>query len=90
MAKAKQEYFSIGAGGGALKECATPVKVGLKGDLFVMAGPCVIESRKLCLSISEKLVEIGRNTGVPMIFKASFDKADRSSTINIAAKNERQ
>lgn len=55
------------------------VKVGLKEDLFVMAGPCVIENLDNCLEIAEKLIEIREKTGVKFIFKASFDKANRSS-----------
>jgi 2-dehydro-3-deoxyphosphooctonate aldolase (KDO 8-P synthase) len=55
------------------------IEVGLDAPLFVMAGPCVIESKEICLDISGRLVEIARSTGVPVIFKASFDKANRSS-----------
>lgn len=55
------------------------VKIGLDEELFVIAGPCVIESERLCLSIAEKLVQIRAETGVGLIFKASFDKANRSS-----------
>jgi len=55
------------------------VEVGLEEPLFVMAGPCVIESRASCLDIAERLVDIGRRINVGVIFKASFDKANRSS-----------
>jgi len=55
------------------------VKVGLNVPLFAMAGPCVIESRDNCLRIADKLVSISEKTGVGIIFKASFDKANRSS-----------
>jgi 2-dehydro-3-deoxyphosphooctonate aldolase (KDO 8-P synthase) len=55
------------------------VKVGLDSPLFVMAGPCVIESKSNCLDIAERLLDISRNTGIGIIFKASFDKANRSS-----------
>ncbi len=55
------------------------VKVGLDVPLFVMAGPCVIESRDNCLRIAEKLVGIAEKAGVGIIFKASFDKANRTS-----------
>ena len=55
------------------------VEVGLDSPLFVMAGPCVIESETHCLEIANRLVDIGQRTGVGMIFKASFDKANRSS-----------
>ncbi|MFA5238168.1 MAG: 3-deoxy-8-phosphooctulonate synthase [Phycisphaerae bacterium] len=55
------------------------VDIGLDVPLFVMAGPCVIESKDVCMDIAERLVKIAAKTGVGMIFKASFDKANRSS-----------
>jgi 2-dehydro-3-deoxyphosphooctonate aldolase (KDO 8-P synthase) len=55
------------------------VDIGLDAPLFVMAGPCVIESKDICLDIADKLVKIAASSGVGMIFKASFDKANRSS-----------
>ncbi|MHC5061428.1 MAG: 3-deoxy-8-phosphooctulonate synthase [Planctomycetota bacterium] len=55
------------------------VGVGLDSPLFVIAGPCVIESVDICLDIADRLVEISAATDVPIIFKASFDKANRSS-----------
>ena len=55
------------------------VKVGLDQPMFVMAGPCVIESLDNCLEIADRLVQIREKTGVKFIFKASFDKANRSS-----------
>lgn len=55
------------------------VDVGMDGPLFVMAGPCVIESEQGCLEIADQLVQIGERTGTGIIFKASFDKANRSS-----------
>jgi len=55
------------------------IEVGPDAPLFVIAGPCVIESKEICLDIAERLVKIARSTGVPVIFKASFDKANRSS-----------
>ncbi|MHC4807548.1 MAG: 3-deoxy-8-phosphooctulonate synthase, partial [Planctomycetota bacterium] len=55
------------------------VEIGLDVPLLVMAGPCVIESKTCCLDIADRLVAIGRRTGVEIIFKASFDKANRSS-----------
>lgn len=64
---------------GGLPPVARPVEVGLKGPLFLIAGPCVIESRQLCLEIAESLLEIGQRTGIGVIFKSSFDKANRSS-----------
>ncbi|MBP8910942.1 MAG: 3-deoxy-8-phosphooctulonate synthase [Phycisphaerae bacterium] len=58
------------------------VKVGLDAPLFLMAGPCVIESETLCLDIAERLVKISERTGVSVVFKASFDKANRSSYLS--------
>ena len=55
------------------------VEISLDAPLFVMAGPCVIESKKICLDIASRLVEIGQRADVGIIFKASFDKANRSS-----------
>lgn len=55
------------------------VPIGLDADLFVMAGPCVIESELLCHEIADRLVEIRQRTGIGIIFKASFDKANRTS-----------
>ena len=55
------------------------VQIGLEAPLFVMAGPCVIESKTCCLDIARGLADIGCRTGVGVIFKASFDKANRSS-----------
>jgi 2-dehydro-3-deoxyphosphooctonate aldolase (KDO 8-P synthase) len=55
------------------------VEIGLDSPFFVMAGPCVIESKDVCLDIANILVDIGQRANVGMIFKASFDKANRSS-----------
>jgi 2-dehydro-3-deoxyphosphooctonate aldolase (KDO 8-P synthase) len=55
------------------------IEVGLERPLFVIAGPCVIESRELVLRTAERLREISRRVGVALVFKASFDKANRSS-----------
>ncbi|MHC4520440.1 MAG: 3-deoxy-8-phosphooctulonate synthase [Planctomycetota bacterium] len=55
------------------------VEVGVDGPLFVMAGPCVIESEQGCLEIADRLVPVAERTGTGVVFKASFDKANRSS-----------
>lgn len=49
------------------------------GELAFIAGPCVIESRKSCLDLAGRLVRLSRRMRVPLIFKASFDKANRTS-----------
>lgn len=52
----------------------------MKMDKFVLfAGPCVIESEKLCMETAEKLVRMTENKNVDFHFKASFDKANRTS-----------
>ena len=55
------------------------VEVGLDADLFLIAGPCVIEDADICMRIADKLLEIKQNQRLGGIFKASFDKANRSS-----------
>lgn len=54
-------------------------EVGASAPLFLIAGPCVIESAALCEQIAGRLCEITRRLGIPYVFKASFDKANRSS-----------
>jgi len=52
---------------------------GLDHPLFLIAGPCVIESEQLALDTAGELREITRRLGIPFIYKSSFDKANRSS-----------
>ena len=52
---------------------------GLEHPLFLIAGPCVIESLDLALETAGRLKEIAASCGVPFIYKSSFDKANRSS-----------
>ncbi|MGA9755779.1 MAG: 3-deoxy-8-phosphooctulonate synthase [Desulfobaccales bacterium] len=49
------------------------------GDLVMIAGPCVIESAELTLSIARTLKDYARELALPLIFKASYDKANRTS-----------
>jgi 2-dehydro-3-deoxyphosphooctonate aldolase (KDO 8-P synthase) len=49
------------------------------GDLVMIAGPCVIESAALTLEIARALKELARELSLPLIFKASYDKANRTS-----------
>ena len=53
--------------------------VGLEHPLFLIAGPCVVESREMALDAAGKLKEIAAAVGVPLIYKSSYDKANRSS-----------
>ena len=54
------------------------VRIG-SGDLFLIAGPCVIESEKHALFMAEVIKGVTRALNVPFIFKASYDKANRTS-----------
>jgi len=54
--------------------------VGIERPLFVIAGPCVIESRQLALDTAGQLKEICAALGMPFIYKSSYDKANRSSS----------
>ena len=53
--------------------------VGLNHPLFLIAGPCVIESEGMTLDVAGQLKEITSALNIPFIFKSSFDKANRSS-----------
>ncbi|MCF6235145.1 MAG: 3-deoxy-8-phosphooctulonate synthase [Gammaproteobacteria bacterium] len=53
---------------------------GLEHPFFLIAGPCVIESEKLVLDIAEQMKMLTDELGIPYIFKASFDKANRTSS----------
>lgn len=57
--------------------CGKPV--GLEHKLFVIAGPCVIESEEMALHTSERLAIIAADLDIHLIYKSSFDKANRSS-----------
>ncbi|MCU7959743.1 MAG: 3-deoxy-8-phosphooctulonate synthase [gamma proteobacterium symbiont of Bathyaustriella thionipta] len=54
-------------------------EVGLDQPFFLIAGPCVIESRQLAMDTAGQLKEMAAELGVPFIYKSSFDKANRSS-----------
>ena len=55
------------------------VEIGLQAPMFLIAGPCVIETKQICLDIANRLADISSRTGIGVIYKASFDKANRSS-----------
>lgn len=55
------------------------VRVGGRAPLALIAGPCVIESRDGCLELAKRLAGFAGRENVPFIFKASYDKANRSS-----------
>jgi 2-dehydro-3-deoxyphosphooctonate aldolase (KDO 8-P synthase) len=55
------------------------LRLGGKNPLFVIAGPCVIESESHARKMAEAVAKITSDAGIPYIFKASYDKANRSS-----------
>lgn len=61
----------------------TPVSVGPVrfggGSLAVIAGPCMLETEELALEVARALVGVSRSTGLSVVFKGSFDKANRTS-----------
>jgi 2-dehydro-3-deoxyphosphooctonate aldolase (KDO 8-P synthase) len=59
-----------------LKLCG--FEVGDRQPLFLIAGPCVIESERLALETAIRLREITQTLGIPFLYKSSFDKANRS------------
>jgi len=54
-------------------------EVGLDRPLFLIAGPCVIESRQMALETAAAIKEIALRVGIPVIYKSSYDKANRTS-----------
>jgi 2-dehydro-3-deoxyphosphooctonate aldolase (KDO 8-P synthase) len=54
-------------------------EVGLEYPLFLIAGPCVIESQQMAIDTAGQLKEIAAALGIPFIYKSSYDKANRSS-----------
>ena len=57
----------------------TTAPTATAAPLFVIAGPCVIESERATLRTAERLARLSQRLDVPVVFKASFDKANRQS-----------
>ncbi|OGV61278.1 MAG: 3-deoxy-8-phosphooctulonate synthase [Lentisphaerae bacterium RIFOXYC12_FULL_60_16] len=55
------------------------IAAGPGKPLFLIAGPCVIENKAICLKIAARLADLSRRQKIPLIFKASYDKANRSA-----------
>ena len=53
--------------------------IGGNGPLFLISGPCVIENKKLTLKVARFLKELAQRVKIPVIFKSSYDKANRTS-----------
>jgi 2-dehydro-3-deoxyphosphooctonate aldolase (KDO 8-P synthase) len=62
-----------------IKQDQPPLVIGGDTPFVLIAGPCVIESETHTRDLAGRLVEIARRAGVPFVFKASFDKANRTS-----------
>ncbi|MFN9368691.1 MAG: 3-deoxy-8-phosphooctulonate synthase [Planctomycetia bacterium] len=62
-----------------LPACIGPHRCGPDQPLVLIAGPCVIETEDLCLRISDRLVALAARLPVQVVFKASYDKANRTS-----------
>ncbi|MCY2966362.1 MAG: 3-deoxy-8-phosphooctulonate synthase [Planctomycetota bacterium] len=56
-----------------------PYRCGRGEPLLIIAGPCVIESEELILSVAKRLRDLRDELGIPIVFKSSFDKANRTS-----------
>ena len=54
-------------------------EAGLDQPFFLIAGPCTAESEQLCVDIAGQMKAVCGELGIPYIFKASYDKANRSS-----------
>ena len=61
-------------------------EVGLNQPLFLIAGPCVIESRQMALDTAGALKEMCADLGINFIYKSSYDKANRSSSKSFRGK----
>jgi 2-dehydro-3-deoxyphosphooctonate aldolase (KDO 8-P synthase) len=59
--------------------CIGAIIIGGHNPLILIAGPCVIEGEEFTISLAWKLKEISADVGIPLIFKASYDKANRTS-----------
>jgi 2-dehydro-3-deoxyphosphooctonate aldolase (KDO 8-P synthase) len=55
------------------------ISVGLSSPLLIIAGPCVIENESHTLAMADKLKELSNRLNIPLVFKSSFDKANRTS-----------
>ncbi len=65
-------------------------EAGLEHPIFLIAGPCVIESRELVFDVAGRLKELCRELEVPFVFKASYDKANRSSGTSFRGPGQEQ
>jgi len=66
------------------------VRVGGRNPLTLIAGPCVLESETLCCEIAELLADLSQRLALPVVFKGSFDKANRSSAASYRGPGEEE
>jgi 2-dehydro-3-deoxyphosphooctonate aldolase (KDO 8-P synthase) len=62
-----------------IRQDKPPLSIGGGEPFVLIAGPCVIESEQHTVDLAGRLVDIARRAGVPLVFKASYDKANRTS-----------
>jgi len=62
-----------------IKAVVGSIEIGDGQGLALIAGPCVIESEDLCVEVGKRVKEIAGSLKMPYVFKASFDKANRTS-----------
>ena len=62
-----------------MKKIKITERVEIGRDLVLIAGPCVAESLEICRQIADQMIAVTSELGIPYVFKASFDKANRSS-----------
>jgi 2-dehydro-3-deoxyphosphooctonate aldolase (KDO 8-P synthase) len=79
MNEGSAKRSNVCAVGGRGEQGGGGFAIGAGNALAVIAGPCAIESRELCLRIAEHAKGVCDGLGLPYVFKASFDKANRSS-----------
>ncbi len=60
----------------------TKIHIGKGHDLAIISGPCVIDSREMIMSAAKRLSELSQKTGMPLIFKSSYEKDNRGSEKN--------
>ena len=59
-----------------------PYQIEQGGPLFLVAGPCVVEGRDFTLGVAARLAALGERLGIAVVFKSSFDKANRTSSLS--------
>jgi 2-dehydro-3-deoxyphosphooctonate aldolase (KDO 8-P synthase) len=66
------------------------IRVGAGNPLLLIAGPCVLESERVVFEVAEALSALSSSRGIPVVFKGSYDKANRSSASSYRGPGERE